>query len=159
MTETHGTGAGPAHPVHVVLDTNVVLDLLVWDDPHSRPLGEALEAGRLVAWADAETLGELAHVLGYASFGLTPEAQAAHVSRYRALVSLAPPPPEGAPTPSLPRCKDRDDQKFLALAARVGAGLLVSKDRLLLCLRGHAALTFDILPPLKAVRLLAARPG
>jgi predicted nucleic acid-binding protein len=39
--------------------------------------------------------------------------------------------PEGE-APPLPRCKDRDDQKFLELAARCDANMLVSKDKALL---------------------------
>jgi uncharacterized protein len=132
----------------VVLDTNVVLDLLVFDDPRARPLLAALERGALVAWASARTLAELQRVLGYTSFALAPEAQAAQLARYRGLVRLA---EEEGPLPELPRCADREDQKFLELAARVGARWLVSKDKQLLQLGGGARLSFLLLRPAEAV--------
>ena len=134
----------------VVLDTNVVLDLLVFDDPRTRPLGDALRAGTLVAWADAHTLRELELVLALPHFAA--RAGGVH-ARYRALVSLA--DADGA-LPPLPRCKDRDDQKFLELAARSGAAWLVSKDHLLLCLAGRHDLPFAILTVAQAVRALGA---
>ena len=138
----------------MVLDTNVVLDLLLFDDPQARPLLQALEQGALVAWASARTLAELEAVLGYAAFGLDGPAQAALLARYRALVRLD--PEEGVAPPGLPRCADRDDQKFLELAARVGARWLVSKDKQLLQLGGGARLSFLLLRPPQAVALLGA---
>ncbi len=56
--------------------------------------------------------------------------------------------------PPLPRCKDPDDQKFLELAARSGADLLVSKDKALLKLRGRTRLAFRIMKPKDASLLL-----
>lgn len=131
-------------PLPLVLDTNVVLDLLVFDDPHVRPLAQALSAGEVTAWADAETLKELELVLAYPSFALDEAARRALHERYQRLVHMAPGDP-GTPPPPLPRCRDRDDQKFLVLAARVGASWLVSKDKRVLALAGHKQVPFDIL--------------
>ena len=139
----------------VVLDTNVVLDLLVFDDAFARPLKEALEAGALTAWADRHTLRELELVLGYRSFALTPEAQQAVRERYGALVRVA--DAEGGAAVELPVCRDRDDQKFLVLAARVGATWLVSKDKRVLSMGGGRRLPFDVLTPRRAALLLEAR--
>jgi predicted nucleic acid-binding protein len=97
----------------------------------------------------------LQRVLGYAAFGLDAAGQAAQLARYRARVQVA--PEEGAPPPELPRCADREDQKFLELAARVGACWLVSKDKQLLQLGGGSRLSFLILRPQQAVALLARR--
>jgi predicted nucleic acid-binding protein len=44
--------------------------------------------------------------------------------------------PAGAVVPSLPRCEDPDDQKFLELARHAGARWLVSRDKALLKLAG-----------------------
>ena len=49
----------------VVLDTNIWLDLLVFDDAGTAWLGAALHAGRLRAAIDAFGLDELTRVLGY----------------------------------------------------------------------------------------------
>ena len=61
-----------------------------------------------------------------------------------------------APLPPLPRCKDPDDQKFLELAARCAARVLVTRDNSLLRLsrRAQAIAGFVVLPPLAAVALL-----
>jgi len=122
----------------------VVLDLLVFDDPAVRPLAPALASGALTAWADEATLAELEYVLAYPSFALDEAARRTLLARYRSLVRVAP-EDLGMPPPPLPRCRDRDDQKFLVLAARVGAHWLVSKDKRVLALAGRHGLPFDIL--------------
>lgn len=148
-----GTSPLPASPLSVVLDTNVALDLLVFDDPFARPLAEALAAGRLIAWVDADTLGELEYVLAYPSFGLDETARHAAASRYRSLVRSWSGAAD-APLPTLPRCRDRADQKFLVLAARAGAAWLVSKDKRLLSLADWRGLPFSILSSRQAARRL-----
>jgi putative PIN family toxin of toxin-antitoxin system len=136
----------------VVLDTNVVLDLLLFEDPQALPLLRALEQGALEAWASARTLAELQRVLAYPAFRLAPEAQAAQLARYRGLVQVA--SEEEPLAGELPRCADREDQKFLELAARVGATWLVSKDKQLLQLGGGRRLAFQLLRPAQAAALL-----
>ncbi|MCY1033053.1 putative toxin-antitoxin system toxin component, PIN family [Corallococcus sp. BB11-1] len=135
----------------VVLDTNVVLDLFVYDDAFARPLKEALLAGALTAWVDRHTLRELELVLAYRSFALTAEAQQAVRERYGALTRCS---EAGDAVVELPVCRDRDDQKFLVLAARVGAAWLVSKDKRVLSMGGGRRLPFDVLTPRRASLLL-----
>lgn len=142
----------------VVLDTNVVLDLFAFDDPHARPLAEALDAGTLTAWADADTLAELGYVLASRNFRPgwdDAAARRATLERYRALARVVP-AGEGTPAPELPRCRDRDDQKFLLLAARAGAAWLVSKDKRVLSMAGRSGLPFTILTVRQAVERLQA---
>ncbi|WP_224250212.1 putative toxin-antitoxin system toxin component, PIN family [Hyalangium gracile] len=143
-------------PLSVILDTNVVLDVLVFADPITRPLEQALTSGELVAWADAETLQELEWVLPMPSFKLAEPARREVLARYRSLVRMAP-QESAAPLPELPRCRDRDDQKFLRLAARAGAAWLVSKDKRVLSLADRHGLPFKILSPKQAAQRL--RPG
>ncbi|RYZ43469.1 MAG: putative toxin-antitoxin system toxin component, PIN family [Myxococcaceae bacterium] len=135
----------------MVLDTNVVLDLFVYDDAFARPLKEALLAGALTAWVDRHTLRELELVLAYRSFALTAEAQQAVRERYGALTRCS---EAGDAVVELPVCRDRDDQKFLVLAARVGAAWLVSKDKRVLSMGGGRRLPFDVLTPRRASLLL-----
>ncbi|MDR2186523.1 MAG: putative toxin-antitoxin system toxin component, PIN family [Azonexus sp.] len=130
--------------LRLVLDTNVVLDLLHWADADAAPIMAALTARRAECLADERTLGELRRVLTYPRLRLTAAAMADYDARYTALAHLVPP---GA-APALPRCRDRDDQMFLELAARAGADLLVSKDKALLQLRGRGQLGFRIVSPL-----------
>ncbi|WP_374340621.1 putative toxin-antitoxin system toxin component, PIN family [Azonexus sp.] len=132
--------------LRLVLDTNVVLDLFHWANADAVPIMAALEAGRIECLADARTLDELSRVLTYPQLKLTPEMIAERWARYRGLVQVV---PDGE-APPLPRCKDRDDQKFLELAARAGADLLVSKDKALLKLRGRTRLGFAIVKPAAA---------
>jgi putative PIN family toxin of toxin-antitoxin system len=142
-------------PLPLVLDTNVVLDLLVFDDPALGPLARALASGTVIAWVDEHTLRELKYVLAYPTFHLDEAAQRAVLERYQGLVHVAPAQP--APLqPPLPRCRDRDDQKFLELAARAGARWLVSKDKRVLSMADRVGLPFGIL---SCRQLVARLPG
>ena len=114
----------------------------------------ALAGGQVECLADAGTLDELQRVLTYPQLKLTPEMAVDRYSRYTRLVRMV---PDGE-APPLPRCKDRDDQKFLELAARCGAHLLVTKDKALLRLRGRTTLGFRILKPAAASALLPPTP-
>lgn len=152
-----------------VLDTNVVLDLLHFDDATARPLRAALEDGRVRCVVTDATLDEWRRVLAYPEFALTVDRQAALYARYQALsvqmaCSDAPAnlPCQAAPSHaglkpvgrSMPRCSDPDDQKFIELAAAACAQGLVSKDRAVLRLRRRCAPYFRVLTPAEAVRLL-----
>lgn len=136
--------------LRIVLDTNVVLDLFHWANVDAVPIMAALEAGRIECLVDERTLDELRRVLTYPQLKLTPDMIAERYARYSTLVTVI---PDGE-APPLPRCKDRDDQKFLELAARSGADLLVSKDKALLKLRGRTRLNFRIVGTALAATLL-----
>jgi putative PIN family toxin of toxin-antitoxin system len=146
----------------LVLDTNVVLDLLHFDDATVRPLLQALESGRLRCVVTDATLEEWRRVLGYPEFALDPARQAALLERYRSLAfstaaeAYAGLPRQGTP---MPRCSDPDDQKFLELAVSARAQGLVSKDRALLKLRRRCAPQFRVMTPAEAVHWLAALPA
>ncbi len=131
----------------LVLDTNVVLDLLYFDDAAARPLRHALEDGRVACVVADATLGEWRRVLTYPEFGLDAERQAALAMQYQSLSTQA----DGrAADARLPRCSDPDDQKFLELAIASGAHALVSKDRALLRLRRRCAPFFQVMTPAEA---------
>jgi len=140
--------------LRLVLDTNVVLDLFHWANADAVPIMAALAGGQVECLADTGTLDELQRVLTYPQLKLTPEMAVDRYSRYTGLVQVV---PEGE-LPPLPRCKDRDDQKFLELAARCGANFLVTKDKALLRLRGRTTLGFRILEPAAASALLLPTP-
>lgn len=133
----------------LVLDTNVWLDWLVFDDPSAAPLAAARAAGTVELYIDADCEAELARALGYrfGKIALDAAAQAACLARLRTLV-------QGGWTPRrvatrLPECRDPDDQKFLVLALACGARALVTRDRALLELgrRWKKSLPFAILTP------------
>jgi uncharacterized protein len=131
----------------LVLDTNVVLDWLVFRDPGCDAMGQALTGG-LARWIATEAMrDELAHVLARGSLDQwNPDVPAlwAHWGRW---VNIVPEPP--ALPPGVPRCTDPDDQKFIDLGIHLGASALLSRDRAVLrCARGARALGLSILHPL-----------
>ena len=140
--------------MNLVLDTNVVMELLHWQDPRSAALMGMIETGSVRCFTDAGCLAELQRVLAYPQFGRDAGAQQAILERYRAFAAEV---PAGALAADLPRCRDGDDQKFMEVAARCGADLLVTRDRELLKLarsRRHPA-PFAIVTPEQATAHLA----
>jgi len=121
----------------VVLDTNVVLDWLLFDDARCRHLADAIASGALRWIASAPMRAELDHVLarGIAS------ARAGHPDRVRDGWERWSITVEAARRPSPPalRCTDADDQKFIDLALESGAAALLSRDRAVLKLARRAA--------------------
>ena len=111
----------------VVIDTNLALDLLVFDDAAAEPLRQALRRRALRWLATADMRAELARVLGYPQIArrLAPAADsgAAVLAAYDALVQAVP----AACVTDIPRCQDPDDQPFIELAVAHRA-LLRSKD-------------------------------
>ncbi|WP_051242875.1 PIN domain-containing protein [Azohydromonas australica] len=120
-----------------VLDSNAVLDWLLFDDPSMQPLGQAIRTGHC-RWIVTPALrNELEHVLAR---GLHSRPQADTGPLWETWQRLACPvePPADAPPPPGLRCTDGDDQKFLAVALAHRARWLVSRDRALLKLRRRA---------------------
>ena len=113
--------------MRLVLDTNIWLDWLVFDDAAIRPLKLAFDAGRLQIAIDSPCLEELRRVLAYPEFGLDAAQQGSLLAQVRSTTlsidstSIAP----------LPVCSDPDDQKFLELARDARADWLISKDKAL----------------------------
>lgn len=133
-----------------MLDTNVWLDWLVFDDPGVSHLKAAAAARAVTIWIDDACSAELARVLGYPLLGdgLTENEQAAHLAAALRIACRY----ERAgrqPVSPLPSCRDPDDQKFLELARDCGAHALLTKDHALLELARHRQrpLPFRVLRP------------
>lgn len=114
----------------VVLDTNILLDLFIFQDPATRELRASLEAGELCFISTAVMREELRRVLDYPQlqprmvfYGITPEQVLAAFDACARLCEVAPKAPY--------TCKDADDQKFIDLAAAHQARL-ISKDKAVL---------------------------
>ena len=121
----------------VVVDTNVALDLLVFDDPSARPLGAQLETGHLRWIATPAMRDELERVLSYEHIaarllarGLVAAGVLAGFDRHATLVDA----PDKAPL----TCSDPDDQKFIDLAV-ANRCVLLSKDAAVLSLKKRLA--------------------
>lgn len=134
--------------MRIVLDTNIIIDLLHFADRRAAPLWPWLEEGRLHAFTDGECLAELERVSGYPEFGLDASARQALMQRYGNVVEAC--EAIAGEQTVLPRCRDADDQKFLVLAARCSADLLITRDKELLRLARHR-LPFAILTAEAAV--------
>jgi uncharacterized protein len=112
----------------------------------------------LLCFTDTACLAELERVCAYPEFGLDAAAQQALLEKYRQLASLC--DAVGEEAYPLPRCRDGDDQKFLILATRCQADLLITRDKLLLRLAHHRRLPppFGIVTAEAACELLCV-PG
>ena len=117
--------------MHLVLDTNVWLDWLVFDDPTLAPLKAARQAGRIHIVANEACLEELNRVLAYPEFGLDDAQRKNHLAEVDRCVVRHDDQRAARPT-ALPRCSDPDDQKYLELARDAQADWLLTKDKALL---------------------------
>ena len=133
--------------MRVVLDTNVWLDWLVFDDPSIAPLKAAVEEGRAEILIDAACEAELARVLAYdlGRHSIGPDAQAACLAVCRGIARFIE-TEKVVNAAALPRCEDPGDQIFLEAALAARADFLLTKDRALLAL-GRRALPFRIVEP------------
>ena len=111
----------------VVLDTNIVLDVFVFNDAASAPLKQALEARKLDWLATPPMRDELARVLAYPQiiprlkfYQLSAEDVLNAFDRHARLTEV--------PAKASVTCSDADDQKFIDLAVAHQA-LLLSKDQ------------------------------
>ena len=149
----------------LVLDTNIWLDWLVFDDAGVAPIKEAVARGTANVFMSAPCEVELTRVLGYPLSGraLNADAQAAALAQCRAIARRMDDSTERHAITALPRCEDPDDQMFLELARDCRADLLITKDRDLLALatRKVQPLPFRILTPREFARdaSLATRIG
>ncbi|MCM8611348.1 putative toxin-antitoxin system toxin component, PIN family [Accumulibacter sp.] len=146
--------------MRAVLDTNIVLDLLHFRDPYLCSLQAAIDRGQLQCFTDRHCLAELQRVSSYPRFRLTAVARSALLDAYRRFALACEDAGERDGDDPLPACRDADDQKFLVLARRCRADLLLTRDQRLLQLdrRCGRRLPFPILTARAACILLAACP-
>lgn len=164
--EGRGLAIAAGLPRRLVLDTNVCLDLFVFRDPRWTALLSALRQSQVQAFTRADCRMEWTLVLAYARLGLSTAQQAAALAEFDQLTSLAEMGTDvdtkvdtkvdtnigsrdAINTVRLPVCRDTDDQKFIELAATIGADALVTKDKLLLKLarKTRKLALFRILSP------------
>ena len=137
--------------MRLVLDTQVWLDWLVFDDPGIRPIRRAQALHRAALFIDEVCEAELARVLARALGKRTRDAaaQAACLAQCRRLAGRFENTLSKEERSGLPQCRDPDDQKFLEAATAAHADFLVTRDRALLEMnrRRARALPFRILTP------------
>ena len=114
----------------VVLDTNIVLDLLLFQDPQVQGLQQALGRRELCWLATAPMREELVQVLSYPHLSLALARRSHSAAALLAQWDTRVTPADVAPFCAV-RCRDPDDQMFIDLAVMHRAALL-SKDGLVL---------------------------
>jgi len=126
-------GGNPPSGALVVLDTNIVLDLLLFQDPATVKLKAALGDSSLQWIATVAMRDELERVLGYPYIVKSLQHHAVQAMQvltefdtHAKLLAVAP--------RASAVCKDPDDQKFIDLAVAYQA-LLLSKDKAVLCMK------------------------
>jgi putative PIN family toxin of toxin-antitoxin system len=119
--------------MNAVLDTNIVLDLFVFNNPAVASVHAALQDGQLHWLATHPMRDELGRVLTYPKivknlnhYKVLPLQVLQQFDSWVQCVAVAPKAPV--------HCADPDDQKFIDLAVAHQAALL-SKDHAVLCMK------------------------
>jgi putative PIN family toxin of toxin-antitoxin system len=126
----------PVPKKRIVIDTNVCLDLFVFNDPRWAELLGAIERGAVEAVTRADCRDEYNIVLHYKHLPLDDDSRPLAAARFDALIKVVAPPQSGV---RLPVCTDKDDQKFLEIARDAQAEVLITKDKALLKLARRLA--------------------
>ena len=121
-------------PMRLVLDTNIWIDWLVFDDPSIASLKAAHSDGRISIVVNEACLAELKAVLAYPQFRLDDVQKRNHLAEVDRCSTRHDDQRRGGRT-ALPRCDDPDDQKFLEIARDTQADWLITKDKALLRIR------------------------
>ena len=150
-------------PRRLVLDTNVVVDWLVFDDPFMLPLRDGVANGGIVVLTHAPAITELRRVLGYKQLKIDATRQDDIFNRYCSQTTAFNMPADFSLKNLMlpggfPRCRDRDDEHFLALAYHANADALVSRDNAVYGLKLRAAkFGMTILNVQQMIAMLAGR--
>lgn len=120
----------------VVLDTNILLDIFVFNDERAIHLKQAIVNESIVAIASQKTMLEFADVISRPLFKLDEATQVAVLSQWQSIAQQYD-DSDLAPAPWI--CQDPDDQIFLDLAYRLRPAILISKDNAVLNIAGRAA--------------------
>ena len=119
----------------VVLDTNVLLDIFVFNDFRAIHLKQALIDRQVDALATSKTLEEFADVISRPLFCLEQEVQDRILSQWHSIARVL----DDETLLIAPwQCQDPDDQVFLNLAYTAKPSLLISRDNEVLKLANRA---------------------
>ena len=105
----------------IILDTNIVMDILVFNDPSIAPIVKAIAEHRLIPLLHPETFAELVDEV---------DTKALEWHSLCRFVS--------GELPTNTYCKDQEDDKFFQLALLTHCPFLITKDKLVLKARKRA---------------------
>lgn len=113
----------------VVLDTNILLDIFVFNDKRALHLKKALFDKTTHFVASQKTIAEFADVISRPLFKLDGQTQATILAQWQ---SIAEQQDDSDLAPAPWTCQDPDDQIFLDLAYQLRPSILISKDNAVL---------------------------
>ena len=116
-------------PKQVVIDTNVCLDLFVFNDPRWAKLLSGLKDGSIKAITREDCRQEWLAVLHYPHLPINDVSRAQTISAFDELINCIAPSQKNI---LLPKCSDKDDQKFMEIACDAEVETLITKDKALL---------------------------
>jgi len=119
----------------LVLDTNVILDLLVFQDPAAEVIQTVLDAKLVDAVRTEASMLELMDVIQRPNFKLSKEQQQIILKQWESSSRLL---ENSAIEPAPFTCRDLDDQVFINMAYSIRPALVLSKDLRVLELRAVA---------------------
>jgi putative PIN family toxin of toxin-antitoxin system len=120
----------------VIFDTNVLLDLFIFNDFRVLRIKQALIERQFDALASWETLAEFTEVISRPLFNLDQRAQENIVQEWQSLAHMI---DENKIIAAPWQCRDNDDQIFLDLTYTSRPCILLSKDNEVLKLASRAA--------------------
>lgn len=143
-------------PKQVVIDTNVCLDLFVFNDPRWTRILNGLRDGSITAFTREDCRQEWLAVLHYPHLPISEASRERIINAFDELISCVSPIRKNL---LLPRCSDKDDQKFLEIASDAGVETLITKDKALLKLarKTRQAGYFSIATPDQFLTILSLR--
>ena len=109
----------------LVLDTNIILDLLVFQDPAAEVIQMVLDAKLMEAVRTEASMLELMDVIQRPNFKLSKEQQQIILKQWESSSRLL---ENSAIEPAPFTCRDPDDQVFINMAYSLRPALLLSKD-------------------------------
>ena len=125
----------------VVLDTNILLDIFVFNDKRALHLKKVLFNKTIHFVASQKTIEEFADVISRPLFKLDEQTQVAILAQWQSIAEWQ---DDSNLAPAPWKCQDPDDQIFLDLAYQLRPTILISKDNAVLQIARKAALK-DIL--------------
>ncbi len=138
-----------------MLDTNVVLEAWVFENPDSVKLMSAVGTRTLRWLVTGEMRDELIHVLGRGLGPRWPSAWEALQERWESHATEC--PVDGNKPAHWPRCTDKDDQKFIDFALQQKARWLISRDRAVLKLASRCSkLGLTVVDPTRWLEMWSA---
>jgi len=120
----------------VVLDTNILLDIFVFNDERAIHLKQAMMNRSIQLISSQTTLLELADVISRPLFNLDEVTQASILTQWQSLAQMH---DDSNLAPAPWKCQDTDDQIFLDLAYQLRPTVLISKDNAVLQIASRAA--------------------